>query len=201
MSFVCVFLSTSQTLQGKRERLVWSMLQKLQSRVGLGTETQCFFRWSWRWLNRWGHFVCTSKFTSDPRREGNWIHAMGWNSATRSCSWIWSLRCWISRQCISVILQVSSCSFSLMVGVMLGVSSLGIMLLEDFPCSSQSSSGDPTILGNAGVHAGLSEECLRGSTLEKWWSVMLFLCDGIIQFLKTRLMIKNPLMKQHQMKK
>ena len=151
---MCVFLTTSQTLQGKRKRLGWSMMQKLQPRVGLERDTQCFFWGSWRWLTRRGHFICTSKSTSDPRREGNWIHATGWNPATWSCSWIWSLRCWISRQCISIILQVSSCSFSLMVGAMLGVSSLGIMFLEDFPCSSESSSGAPTILDNAGAHEG-----------------------------------------------
>lgn len=68
---------------------------------------------------------CTSGFTSNLTREGSRILEMGWNPGTCCCSWTWSLRRWISKRCISIILPVSSCSFSLMVGVVPTVSSLG----------------------------------------------------------------------------
>jgi len=62
-----------------------------------------------------GHLVCTSKSTSESTREGSRTPAMVWKPGTCSCSWIWSLRRRISRRCISMILPVSSCSFSLIV--------------------------------------------------------------------------------------
>ena len=102
---------------------MWSGLQGLQPRVRLGTTgAPCFFRPGWRRLTRGGHLVCSFKSASAPRREGNRIPAKGWKPGTCSCSWIWSLRRWISRRCISMILPVSSCSFSLTVGGMPGKS-------------------------------------------------------------------------------
>lgn len=83
------------------------------------------FQCNCRWLTRGGHLVCTYKSTSDLRREGSRIPLRGWRPGICSCSWIWSRRRWISRRCISMILAVSSCSFSRMVGVMLGMASLG----------------------------------------------------------------------------
>lgn len=68
----------------------------------------------WKWLTG-GHLVCTSKSTSESMREGSRTPAMVWKPGTCSCSWIWSLRRRISRRCISMILPVSSCSFSLIV--------------------------------------------------------------------------------------
>lgn len=69
-----------------------------------------------------GHLVCTSKSTSESMREGSRTPATVWKPGTCSCSWIWSLRRRISRRCISMILPVSSCSLSLIVGPTLAMS-------------------------------------------------------------------------------
>lgn len=69
--------------------------------------------------------VFTSKSTSELEREGSRTPARVWNPVICSCSWIWSLRRWISRRCISMILPVSSCSFNLAVGAVLSMSLLG----------------------------------------------------------------------------
>lgn len=66
--------------------------------------------------------MCTSKSTSESMREGSRTPATVWKPGTCSCSWIWSLRRRISRRCISMILPVSSCSLSLMVGLTLAMS-------------------------------------------------------------------------------
>lgn len=116
----------SQVLPGRRKSLVGPVLwgPQGQHRVGLGAEVPGS-QGTCRWLPRGDQLVCTSKSTSDRTREGSRIPARGWKPGTCSCSWIWSLRRWISRRCISMILPVSSCSFSLMVGAALHTSSLG----------------------------------------------------------------------------
>ena len=70
---------------------------------------------------------CHSVWACEPAsalRDGSRAPARGWPPGTRSCSWIWSVRRWISRRCISRILPVSSCTFNLMVGGTPGKSSL-----------------------------------------------------------------------------
>lgn len=123
---------------GGEARVVWVAAQS-QSRTGTWNT---FWR-GWRRLTRGCHLVWA--FKSSPLRDGSCIQAKGWKPGTCSCSWIWSLRRWISRRCISMILPVSSCTFNLMVGGTLGKSSLD-------------TAGD-----RAGLRlGGLSPDCCKG---------------------------------------
>ena len=119
--------------------MVWVAAQS-QSRKGAW---RTFWR-GWRCLTRGCHLVWAFKSAS-PLRDGSCIPARGWKPGTCSCSWIWSLRRWISRRCISMILPVSSCTFNLMVGGTLGKSSLD-------------TAGDRAGLGLG----GLSPDCCKG---------------------------------------
>ena len=102
---------------GGEARVVWVAAQS-QSRTGAW---RTFWRGRRR-LTRGCHLVWAFKSAS-LLRDGSCIPARGWKPGTCSCSWIWSLRRWISRRCISMIRPVSSCTFSLMVGGTLGKSS------------------------------------------------------------------------------